>query len=345
MLTEASHPINADVPPDEHRGEFEASTPQNKEIAEPTPYHILRSPEEREQYLHLTDNLIREMVEQETDVAIFLDKSARPVAWMVHALWDQLAPRHPDGTVYPEPAIKFLNIDREQWTAITGNDETGRMNVDEIPADRIEELQKVMTPINEIASEDGPAPAKSLLSGKNIMVVDEISVSRQTLNLSERIIKRAFPDASVVAAPWMEGQPTRNSESGQMISKNNPVWYSDKKTTGRGVANRDTTRAAQLHSARSRIGKYWLSVPFREPDTEGIQLRRETRQMARDLQEHRILYRPSSWRPEIESIDERIERINGISPDQYKNLRAEARGPYDLIEKLGEMAHQRAQDE
>ena len=54
-----------------------------------TDYRILLTPGQRAEFIHYTDGLIQEMTEQRTDVAIFLDKSARPVAWMVNELWDQ----------------------------------------------------------------------------------------------------------------------------------------------------------------------------------------------------------------------------------------------------------------
>jgi hypoxanthine phosphoribosyltransferase len=339
---EASRREAATLQPDadEHLGHNAHSHDEEQRV----PYKILRSLEDREEYLHLTDNLIRQMVEQETDVAVFLDKSARPVAWLMHALWDQLAPRKPDGSSYPEPAIKFLNIDREQWGAIVGDNETSRIDIKAIPQKRIDELKKVMAPVDELLDEKGPAPETSLLTGKKVMVIDEISASRATLNISEGILKRAFPDAAITATAWMDGQAELNPKSGQQTNTKNPVWYNERKVTGRGVGNRDTTRAAQSHSGRSRIGRYWLSTPFKEPDTEGIQLRKEMSQIARDLEQHRVLYRPSTWSPDIDPFEARIKRINNITLEQYKNLRiTTARSSKERIRRLGQLVSQNAE--
>ncbi len=308
---------------------------------EHVPYEILRSPEDRMRYLQLTDNLIRQMVEKETEVAIFLDKSARPVAWMVHALWDQLVPpAKPDGTAYKEPELKFLNIDREQWEAVVGRTEDGMIDVGTIPHERIDELRKVMAPVGKLVEEEDPAPEASMLSGKKVMVIDEVRVSGDTLRIADRILNRAFPDASeIVPVSWMDGQVKVDPRSGQRSNTELPIWYNERRVTGRGVGDRDTTKAANSASERSRIGRYWLSTRFKEPDTEGIQLRRETKQMAADLEAHRILYRPSpNWNAEIESVDDRIERINGISVEQYKNLRVTSRNAEELIARLGRVA-------
>src|SRR3954469_6875014 len=99
-------------------------SPEAETAQELTEYNILNSPEIRIKYLTLTDELIRRMSEQRTDVAIFLDKSARPVEWLVRELWDELAPTDPDtGKTVPKPEMKFLNIDREQWGPFVGRSE------------------------------------------------------------------------------------------------------------------------------------------------------------------------------------------------------------------------------
>src|SRR4051812_9696807 len=99
-------------------------------------YRILDTPELRVKYLHLTDEMINKIAQQGTEAAVFLDKSARPVAWLMHNLWDQLAPRNDDGTIPPEPEIKFMNIDREQWGAVLGRSESGVIDISRVPAER-----------------------------------------------------------------------------------------------------------------------------------------------------------------------------------------------------------------
>jgi len=337
MTAEASHTSQPTTPMPEQLGLL-ADDPEEQRI----PYEILKSPEDRMRYLQLTDNLVREMVENKTDTVIFFDKSARPVAWMIRQFWDQLAPPpKPGQKTRKQPDIKFLNVDREQWGAITGRTEDGMVDVDEIPQERITELQQVMSSVPSTGLEKGvePDPDKSWLAGKHVMVVDEVRVSGDTLHMSQRILKRAFPEAEeIVPVAWMEGQPVIDPRSGQRANKNNPIWYTETKVTGRGVGDRDTTKAAGLHSETSKIGRYWLSTPFDEPDMEGMQLRREVGQMARDLQHHRLLYRPAPWKKDTDPIDKRIERINGISVEDYKELRMNSHSAEELFRELGRLA-------
>ena len=83
----------------------------------------------RLEYIQLTDGLIHQMThgveatdpitgeksKKKPDVVVWLDKSARPLAWFTKELWPTLAP-DPDSDEIPEmPAFKFVNIDRDQW--------------------------------------------------------------------------------------------------------------------------------------------------------------------------------------------------------------------------------------
>ena len=313
------------------------------EPAADVPYEILNTAEDRLHYLRLTDNLIREMVEDETEVAVFLDKSARPVAWMVHALWNQLAPFKPDGTQYEEPEIKFLNIDREQWGDTVGRSEDSMVNVSAIPEEQINELRQVLSSesTDKLQEDTRPDPEKSYLTGKKVMVIDEVRVSGDTLHIADRILRRAFPEAAeIVPVAWMEGQARIDPQSGQRRNVNNPIWYSKTKVAGRGVNDRSEARALKQHSRRSIIGRYWLSTTFETPDEEGMQLRREISQMARDLKQHRLLYQPApGWKRDIDSLGERIERINGMSVGEYKELRRVSKNSEDLLRRLGRLAH------
>ncbi len=289
------------------------------EKSEEPAYLILSTPELRAEYITLTDGLIRKLTDANTDVAIFLDKSARPVAWLTSELWDILAPRDKNGIVARKPDFKFLNIDREQWGAIIGRSEdedAGGMDVKRLPANRLNELRELYSPI---MGKSAPSDV-SLLTDKNVMIIDEVGVSGDTLSMSKDILTHAFPDvAKIDSAYWMIGKVQTEPRTG--IRKNTalPVWYSDERSTGRGVADRDTTKSSISPSSRQRVGKYWLSTPFRGgKDVDGTQLRKEVKQLAQDVAEHRMLYRPASgWG---EELDARMKRINGIKTDTYASL-------------------------
>jgi len=296
-------------------------------------YEVLNSPEDRAKYLTLTDALIYKMVEEGTDVAIFLDKSARPVAWMVDQLWGSLAPEHDaSGRPTKKPEIKFLNIDREQWGAILGRSEVkeGGINADNLPAERLNELRALYKPIIG-HSEEGD---ESLLTGKRVMVVDEVKMSGDTLDMSKAILQKAFPDAKEIKGSyWMLGGTVEDRKSGARYGSEVPVWYSDREVTGRLVGNRDTSKSNRSNSYRQRVGRYWLSTPFREPDIKGRRLKEEVGWMASDLQDHKLIYMPSHlWSGSFDSTDDRIERLNGIDVSEYAALLKEAPTRQEFVE-------------
>lgn len=294
-------------------------------------YSILNSDELRTEYVTLTDGLIREMVDDHTDIALFLDKSARPVSWMVKDLWDQLAPTvDRDGKQYDRPVFKFLNIDREQWGAIVGRSEDEGIDINRIPEKRIEELRHVFAPITNDPTH------RSIFEGKNVLVIDEVSASGDTLHMSTHIMERAFPEAaSIKGAYWMHGHVQQNPKTGVKMNTKLPVWYSDELLTGRLVANRDSSASAKSNSARQRIGKYWLSTTFRgNVDQRGLALKSDITQMAEDLRNHRIPYMPSPLWDEKGSLslDDRIVHLNGGMPvEDYISIRREYPDRRDFI--------------
>jgi hypothetical protein len=291
-----------------------------------TTYEILNSPEMRAEYITYTDGLISRLAESETDVAIFLDKSARPVAWLVKEFWNTMAPVNKQtGQIMKMPEIKFLNIDREQWGPFIGRseDRTGRIDVSRIFENDINNLRNVLAPIQGYSSEDDI----SLLSNKKIAVIDEVRTSGDTLKMSEGILKRAFPDAADIEGfYWMPKPAERDTKSGMLISGEVPVWYSDRVVTGRLVANRDENKSANSNSSRQRAGALWLSTNFKgEHDESGRQLKREVKRLAEDFKEHKIPYIHSPiWSSELEPLADRIARFDGLTLHEYAGLKREA---------------------
>jgi len=289
-------------------------------------YEILNSPELRAEYITYTDGLISKIVQAKADVVIYLDKSARPVAWLVNELWDTMAPIDPQtNMIMKKPETKFLNIDREQWQGVVGRseNETGGINVNAIPESNIDELRQVFATVpGKSRPEDS-----SMLSNKNVLVVDEVRSSGDTLKMSEGIIKRAFPDAARVDGEyWMLKPAHRDASSGMMISGEVPIWYSDETNKGRLVANRDTTKSNASNSSRQRIGGQWLSTRFRNgPDEAGRQLKREVKRLALDLKQHDIPYIHSPmWDSRLEPLPQRIARLNGLEVSEYAKLKQAA---------------------
>jgi hypothetical protein len=313
-------------------------------------YQILLTPAMRAEYISYTDRLIHEMAEQQTDVAIFLDKSARPVAWMVMELWDQLQPHLPNGGRMPRPQIKFLNIDKDQRGDTIGTLETGGVYADRIPKEELDSLKNIFKPIKY---RPGAAPGEyvpieyndddeSMLTDKKVLIIDEVKVTGTTLEMAEKWVKMVYPDAKeIIGRHWMDGKIRKDPKTGVSLNLALPIWY-QKIEEGRLVANRDAGVSADSYSQKQREGGIWLSrargaqsrsgrYEPQKPDKRGLQLRADIKLMSEDLRRGDLPYIPSpQWDDDTESIDSRLERIMGVSVEEYVQLREEF-WTYDLL--------------
>lgn len=106
--------------------------------------------------------LLNIVVDHKADTLFFLDKSARPCAYLFLSVWEDLYPgvKHPD--------IKFINIGHES-------------NVDSL-SDRV---------IKDVRDR-----YKNTV-GKNVVVVDEWSDTGKTLTKAEKAMKVFFPGSNV----------------------------------------------------------------------------------------------------------------------------------------------------
>ena len=303
-------------------------------------FDILNTPEMRAEYLSLTDSLVKNIVEQGTDIAIFLDKSARPIAWMLKEFWPQLVPpADAEGNQAQLPEIKFLNIDREQWGAILGRSvDDASFNVKLLPQERADELRSIFEPVKG----RGPEDVDSMLAGKKVLIIDEVKVSGETLDIAEKIIMNVFPEAEEFRVThWMDGGVKVDPESGQKIHTREPVWYSDREVTGRLVNDRDTARSSRSPSVRQRTGRYWLSTTFRQRDEKGLKLKAEIGLMAEELARHELPYMPALWSDDTDSVVKRIERINGITIEEYVGLKQSTRDIASFVQSYKEYMRDR----
>lgn len=309
--------------------EFEPTTHQKEPVQEslfPTSeieywhhYEILTTPEGgeklRQQYAQLTDKLIYSIQKEKPKHLIFLDKSARPVAWMLKELWPIMASDE-NGEVDEMPSINFLNIDREQWRVYVKDDDSGMIDVSRLPRETFEDLRSIFT--DKVTSKKDTFPERSKFDNEKIMLIDEVRVTGDTLEIASDMLKEAFPNSEVITNWWMI--PEVKSKPGQPPRNNNiPIWYSDENVKGRGVGNRDDSKSSASPSARQRRGKQFLSTRFREIDTKALQLREEIKHMARDIMEGRLVVRPDGQRDDWE---QQFERINQISWEDYKEKRS-----------------------
>ena len=266
------------------------------------------------EYIQRTDELIRKMTEgfevtnpdtgdkemKVPDAVIFLDKSARPLAWLTNELWDKLA-ADADGNIPKKPDFRFLNIDREQWVNTVDPDGKGYMDISKIDETVIRSLRSIFVDAKYkqkgLTEEIDTAPAS--LDNKTVMVVDEVLSSGRTLDIAEKMISRAFPTAEVGGTHWMGGVAQKGQARG---NADIPVWYKEKDEYGRGVGNRGDANSTNL---TQRLGTAFLSRRFPEVDQKGLQLRKEIHELAKNPD---VPVRPSTYR---EDYEERVEQYNG----------------------------------
>jgi hypothetical protein len=148
----------------------------------------------------------------------------------------------------------------------------------------------------------------AFLDGRDIMVVDEVRSSGDTLTIATGLVRRAFPTATVDGAHWMisstvsvPGQPKRIAAT--------PVWYRNDTWRGRLVGNR-ADPAHRGHHWRGDLGTLFLSTVPPEPDEAGITLRAEVAALADDHARGRLLARPAPTRAD-DDHDERIRVLSG----------------------------------
>jgi hypothetical protein len=281
---------------------------------------------------------------------IYLDKSARPVEWMVRALWDTLASPKvgPDGasSIPNIPKSHFLNIDKGDWLMRMG---VPPMHLEDTPVEMIdfekidrEHLTRIRALYSTVTiSEDNLEDAwkhPTIFDGQHVMIVDEVASSGQTLNIALHLLGAAIPAATFSGNYW--AIPKRYALRGgapvdgkmQFAREWVPVWYSADFKTGRGISDKDPRWPVIRKMSPTdpgRIGKDLLSTPPHDlitnelvQDKQANQLRREITYLARDLREGHILYQPAISRPsksdeDFARLKARIEALNGISFDQW----------------------------
>ena len=258
----------------------------------------------RAQYVHLTDRLIHRITHEGFDRAIFLDKSARPVCWLMRFAWPVLAPSFDEGspaTPPPMPRCTMLNIDRLQWRELMDPNDVGRFDVDEIPDEVVNGLRTAFAV--------RPGSGGTWLDGERVLVVDEVRVSGDTGAIACGILSRAFPDTSFVSHQWMTPKLVtrdRNRYNNQL-----PVWYRDDTHLGRGIGDRDPAWSRAHRNPRIRAGAWFLSRPLPERDPQSEQLRFELRALAGSVLRGETPLIPAADRDDYEH---RCQTFNGVDP-------------------------------
>ena len=277
---------------------------------------------------------------RKTDLAVYLDKSARPVSWLVNTFWS-------DFTDKKRPESKFLAIDRINWLKYLGVDVSpngyvkapdGSEHVgifSDIPTQKItkEDIARIRALFipGGITTEDPDEimATKTSLEGKNITVIDEVFRSGTTLQLAKYLLEQAIPEANIDGFTfWVPSfQISRNpNEEKQMRSQ--PIWYDRNTAYGRGIGDINQNYYNMLHerlnTPRTRAQKFGAFVLGEiinlkeEPRQLSIQLAKEIQKMHSEFKAGHILMAPprhydeDKWMDRLKSQGVLLEPANSF---------------------------------
>ena len=276
----------------------------------------------------------------------YLDKSARPVSWLVNTFWDDFSDQK-------RPQHSYLSIDRLTWFQRSGvpvdvNGYTvspdGSPKVatytdfrpENLPESDFARIRGLYLP--EWIEDEDPdkiMQTASSLDGKNIMVIDEVGRSGATLNIAIDLVRRAIPEAASVRGAyfWKSQSKSHNGED-QILSV--PVWYNSKSSYGRGIGELDPKFYKDRYESqpnRKTHAQYYGSIVLSafnnlrlEPGQRSRELMREIREMRQDYDAGRILLRiPDHYTDErgdavVESQGLRLAPASDPAPDTYINV-------------------------
>jgi len=280
------------------------------------------------------------------DHVVYLDKSARPVSWLVNLFWDDFAWIRKDGTGTPRPGHSYINIDRSPWFRNVGIEVTddGRQkdngelatytdfvsslhHLDRIHLAKIRALYIPGGIQDEDAEKIMSTP--TVLSGKKVLIVDEVSRTGSTIRIAEKLFQLSFPDAARIDGTsfWNALEPPVRVGSENALTSL-PVWYDPNTLTGRGIGGVDTPyyrdrlayyldradRIPSLDLPKMRTQAFSASVfsaPLLNEDGTRLGLRKEkvTRELTTDMLKLHRDYRSGTvfFTPPFDWPEERFE--------------------------------------
>ena len=187
------------------------------------------------------------------DHVVYLDKSARPVSWLVNLFWKHFAAPAGEDRPAPRPPHSYVNIDRSPWFRKVGIQvsDDGRQKaggelatfrdfmdrISRVTPRHLAELRALYVP-GGIGAEDADAilAAPTVLDGRRVLIVDEVSRTGATLDIAATLFRLAFPKAAEVAGTyfWHPKEPPLKV-GGENVMTSLPVWYDPDTLYGRGI--------------------------------------------------------------------------------------------------------------
>lgn len=296
---------------------------------------------------HFIDGEVR--FEGPVDHAIYLDKSARNVRYIMNGLWPQLS------EAPMPPKSSFIDIDKKTWLGLMGSkgteQEVQNPDMDEVSLDKLDPTLKremlarvralYLSPedLDRLDEDnlDMVWDMPTVLDGKHVALVDEMKSSGATLKIADLVMQAAIPDAKFEPVYWMRPNLLRwsiydndgNKQSDEFSSVTTTAWYNQHSPSGKGgIEDADPEKSKHSPSKRQRLGAYVLSrVPMDETtgrrapiDKRTLEMRHDMQLLAKRLRENEVKYLPSRDRSP-DDFKARIEAYYGIPFDQWRAQR------------------------
>lgn len=153
--------------------------------------------EQRQIIIERTKELIEEVIAVNPQMIIFMDRGARPFAWMLRAAWNKYAPKH------EIPKIRFVNIGREKGEYINFRSMPYRedYNSEEKYLNEVKDFwakfdtDESKKYIKKIKKDINPVAKKNRFDEEGgILLVDDYSVSGFSLELANSFFANHFPN-------------------------------------------------------------------------------------------------------------------------------------------------------
>jgi hypothetical protein len=183
------------------------------------------------------------------------------------------------------PEIKFLHIDVNR---VFGLDPHGARPAPE-SIHEWEPTEQQVSDIKRIYERDGQPVPRHPSEASRAWVIDEVSVSGGTSEISRKLLENAFPNLEVVRKTWMPAGKQRSGKRGYEaeIPTQLAPWYNKDFTEGRGVGEPDDN---QFLSSRTDI------------DVLSQALRTDVHLLAKDIAEGKQAVRPITGCYELDPV-------------------------------------------
>ena len=210
--------------------------------------------------------------EEPYDHVVYLDKSARPVSWLINMFWDDFATHDQKGKVIRRPPHSYINIDRAPWFRYAGIEVTddGRQTADgelatfwdfsnsfgNLDERHFAEIRALY--INggiEAEDVDWIMKQPTVLDGKKVLIVDEVSRTGSTLKIAEKLFQKALPEAKIECSYFWHPHESVLMMGSEQVLTSLPVWYDPNTYFGRGIGGLDEHYYRNLYEKYSQMSE------------------------------------------------------------------------------------------